>query len=186
MAPVSRHPASVAAVNVSNTHTFSKSECHSLELLVGLGVKGDAHCGATVKHRSRVQADPTQPNLRQVHLLQLELIESLQTQGFRVAPGVMGENITTQGIDLLSLPLGTQLQFADRALITITGLRNPCAQLNNYQKGLTQAVLERGLDGELIRKAGVMGVVSIAGNVCVGDAITMNLPPLPHCALERV
>ena len=186
MASAASSLGNVVGLSVSQAHTFSKPNTDTLELLTGLGVKGDAHCSATVKHRSRVKVDPSQPNLRQVHLIHQELIETLQSQGFNVASGVMGENITTQGIDLLSLPQGTQLQFGGQALVTLTGLRNPCAQLNNFQAGLTQAVLERGADGELVRKAGVMGVVSIGGLVKVGDTITINLPPQPHLPLERV
>lgn len=176
----------VIAVAMSAVHAFSKPVVPAIVLLKGLGVQGDAHQGATVKHRSRVKADPTQPNLRQVHLIQGELHDELQLAGFNVAEGTMGENITTRGIDLLALPRGARLRLGSDAIVEITGLRNPCSQLDNYQKGLTAAVLGRNPDGSLRRRAGVMGIVIEGGTVCAGDAIRTELPRLPHLPLERV
>ena len=158
----------------------------SIQLLAGLGVEGDAHLGVTVKHRSRVRADPTQPNLRQVHLIHGELHDELQEAGFNVAEGTMGENITTRGIDLLGLPRGTRLRIGAEAIVEITGLRNPCSQLDKYQKGLTAAVLGRHPDGSVMPRAGVMGIVIASGRVCAGDAIGVHLPALPHFPLECV
>lgn len=176
----------VTAVAKSPEHRFSKQPAASIVLRAGHGVEGDAHSGATVKHRSRVAVDPTQPNLRQVHLIAAELIEELRAQGFDVAPGVMGENVTTTGLDLIDLPRGTLLRLGSQAVIEVTGLRNPCPQLDNYQPGLTRAVLDKGPGGELIRKAGIMAVVLIGGVVTPGDAIAVQLPPPPHVRLERV
>ena len=176
----------VVAVHRSSTHSFSKAPCESIELLTGLGVEGDAHCGRTVKHRSRVRADPSQPNLRQVHLIHRELLEELRSQGFAVDPGVMGENLTTEGIDLLHLPRGSRLQIGTTATIEITGLRNPCKQLDDYQDGLMGAVIERSDSGETVRKAGVMAVVIEGGRVEPGDLIRLALPDGPHEKLERV
>ena len=176
----------VLSVSRDSKHRFSKVVVDSITLVAGEGVQGDAHRGVTVKHRSRVEADPTQPNLRQVHLIHYELIEELQGQGFRVEPATMGENVTTVGIDLLSLPTGTVLSIGDVAQVEITGLRNPCRQLDDYQQGLTAAVLDRDADGNLIRKAGVMGIVRTGGVVKQGDEIRIELPPEPHFALERV
>ncbi len=176
----------VVAVARRPIHGFSKDIAGSILLLAGLGVDGDAHCGATVKHRSRVARDPSQPNLRQVHLIQGELIDELQTRGFAVAPGVMGENITTRGLPLLDLPTGTRLRIGREAVVQITGLRNPCPQLDAYQPGLTKAVLARGLAGELIRRAGVMGVVLSGGEVVADDLIGVDLPPAPHTPLQPV
>jgi MOSC domain-containing protein YiiM len=149
-------------------------------------VQGDAHYGDTVKHRSRVAVDPSQPNLRQVHLIHSELHDELRTQGFDIAYGQMGENITTRGIDLLSLPAGTLLHIGADAVIEITGLRNPCTQLNKLKPGLMKATLDHDAQGRLIRKAGVMAIVKVAGRVSPGDAIHLTLPPLPHRALECV
>lgn len=177
--------AKVVSVSCCDQHLFSKDAVSSITLIAGEGVEGDAHRGVTVKHRSRVKRDPTQPNLRQVHLIHSELIESLKPQGFRVGPGVMGENITTAGLDILSLPLGTRLELGE-AEIEITGLRNPCGQLDNYQQGLTKAVLDRDADGNLIRLAGVMAVVVRGGKVKIGDGISVKLPAEPHRALECV
>lgn len=178
--------ASVEAVHASATHSFTKGECASIRLLPGLGVEGDAHMGTTVKHRSRVARDPTQPNLRQVHLIHVELHEELRARGFDVRPGDMGENITTRGVDLLGLPTGTHLRLGADAIIEITGLRNPCAQLDGLLPGLMAAVLDRDADGNLIRKAGVMGIVLTGGEVQAGDKIRVELPGEPHRPLEPV
>ena len=176
----------ITAVSRSWTHTMSKYNQESIRLIAGLGVAGDAHLGKTVKHRSRVKADPTQPNLRQVHLIHSELHEELAEKGFAVTPGQMGENITTQGIDLLALPTGAKLHLGDTAVVQITGLRNPCNQLNGIQEGLMAAVLDKDEEGNLIRKSGVMGVVLAGGELKAGDAIRVELPPPPHEPLDRV
>lgn len=167
----------VIAVSLCATHAFSKQVRPAIRLLKGLGVEGDAHHGVTVKHRSRVRQDPTQPNLRQVHLIHEELHDELRASGFAIGPGTMGENITTRGVDLLGLPTGTRLRLGESALVELTGLRNPCSQLDNYQPGLTAAVLGRDEQGNLIRKAGVMAIVLEDGEVRPGDAIDIQLPP---------
>ncbi|MGV3636638.1 MAG: MOSC domain-containing protein [Flavobacteriales bacterium] len=177
--------AEVVAVCSSAAHTMTKHERARIRLTAGLGVEGDAHAGATVKHRSRVRQDPAQPNLRQVHLMRIELIEVLNAMGFDLAPGVMGENITTRGIDLLGLPRGTHLRIGE-AMVAVTGLRNPCTQLDGLRPGLMAAVLDRAPDGSLIRKAGIMGIVLRGGTVKPGDRIEMELPVPPFVALERV
>lgn len=176
----------VTAVSRSGTHTMSKPNEDSIRLLEGLGVEGDAHLGVTVKHRSRVARDPTVPNLRQVHLIHAELIDELCVQGFDVAPGEMGENVTTRGVDLLGLPTGTRLHLGDGAIVEVTGLRNPCRQLDGLQKGLMAATLDRDADGNLIRKAGIMAVVIAGGEVRAGDRIAVGLPAEPHKKLEAV
>jgi MOSC domain-containing protein YiiM len=176
----------VLAVSRSATHSLSKSGQLAIQLIVGLGVADDAHAGVTVQHRSRVARDPSQPNLRQVHLIHAELHEELRERGFNVAAGQMGENITTQGIDLLGLPTGTRLRLGDEAVIEITGLRNPCTQLDSIQPGLMAAVLDRDANGALIRKAGVMAIVLVGGTVRSGDAIRVELPPQPHTPLQPV
>lgn len=168
--------ARVIAVASSATHTMSKPARDSIRLLEGLGVEGDAHMGTTVKHRSRVARDPTQPNLRQVHLIHVELFDELRAKGFAVTPGMMGENVTTRGIDLLSLSRGARLQLGRDAVVEITGLRNPCTQLDGIQPGLMEAVLERDPTRGLVRKAGVMGVVISGGTVSAGDTISVVLP----------
>ena len=176
----------VTAVSLNAGHHFSKPNVLSIRLLKGLGVEGDAHAGETVKHRSRVRRDPTQPNLRQVHLVHSELFDELRGKGFTVTPGDIGENVTTRGIDLLALPTGTRLRLGDTATVEITGLRNPCVQLDNFQKGLMAATLDKDADGNLIRKAGVMGVVLVGGEVRPGDAITIDLPSGDHRPLQPV
>lgn len=178
--------AKIFAVSSSATHTMSKENRPSIVLLEGLGVEGDAHAGVTVKHRSRVAQDPSQPNLRQVHLIHRELHDELREKGFDIRPGQMGENVTTQGIDLLGLPRGTQLLLGPEALIEVTGLRNPCAQLDGIQPGLMKAVLDRDEQNNLIRKAGIMAVVIRGGAVRPGDAIAVRLPEAPFVALDRV
>ena len=175
----------VVAVSRSGTHSMVKPRATAIRLLAGLGVEGDAHQGVTVKHRSRVARDPTQPNLRQIHLIHAELHDELRAAGFVLSPGEMGENITTSGVDLLALPTGTRLRLGD-AVIEITGLRNPCRQLDGLRPGLMAATLAHDANGNLIRKAGVMGVVITGGDVRVGDAIAVDLPAPPHRALKPV
>ena len=176
----------VVAVSRSGTHSMVKPRATAIRLLAGLGVEGDAHQGVTVKHRSRVARDPTQPNLRQIHLIHAELHDELRAAGFVLSPGEMGENITTSGVDLLGLPTGTRLRLGDAAMIEITGLRNPCRQLDGLRPGLMAATLAHDANGNLIRKAGVMGVVITGGDVRVGDAIAVDLPAPPHRALKPV
>ncbi len=177
---------SVVAVSLSPRHKFSKANALSIRLVEGLGVEGDAHMGSTVKHRSRVAKNPYVPNLRQVHLIHAELFAELAGQGFRVAPGEMGENVTTSGIDLLALPQGARLRIGDSAIVELTGLRNPCGQIDKFQKGLMNAVLDRGDDGELIRKSGVMSIVIAGGDIRPGDPITVELPAGAPRKLEPV
>ena len=167
-------------------HTFSKSAEQSLRLVEGLGVEGDAHAGVTVKHRSRVARNPTQPNLRQVHLIQNELLEALRASGFRVAPGSLGENVTTSGIDLLGLPVGSLLHLGESAVVRLTGLRNPCSQIEDFHEGLLAAVIDRNAAGQVVRKTGVMSVVVAGGVVRPGDTVRVELPPEPHVPLEVV
>ena len=176
----------VTAVSRSATHTMTKPAQESIRLLTALGVEGDAHLGETVKHRSRVARDPSKPNLRQVHLLHEELHDELRRAGFDLVPGQMGENVTTRGVDLLALPTGTRLHVGDTAVVEITGLRNPCAQLDGIKPGLMAATLARDERGHLIRKAGVMAIVCAGGEVRPGDAIRVELPPTPHRGLEPV
>lgn len=175
----------VVAVSRSDKHTFSKQNCKSIKLVKGLGVEGDAHFGKTVKHRYQVAQDPSQPNLRQVHLVQAELFEELEEE-FDVFPGDMGENITTRGINLLELPTYTLLHIGESAIVKITGLRNPCNQLNQLQAGLMNALVYKDEQGNLIRKAGVMGVVLEGGELRPDNEIRVELPPLPHRSLETV
>jgi MOSC domain-containing protein YiiM len=176
----------VIAVHRSSSHTFSKTAEESITIIAGLGVEGDAHCGPTVKHRSRVERDPNQPNLRQVHLVHTELFAELGAGGFTVRPGDIGENVTTRGIALLTLPAGSLLQLGADAIVEIAGLRNPCYQLDDFQKGLMAATLARDANGDLVRKAGVMAIVRRGGEVRAGDAIGLELPPEPHQPLKPV
>ncbi len=176
----------VTSVSSNGEHSFSKPARESITLLAGLGVEGDAHMGVTVKHRSRVAQDPTQPNLRQVHLIHEELFAEVAAAGFAVAPGELGENITTQGIDLLGLPVGTLLLIGGEAVVEVTGLRNPCLQIDGFGKGLLKEVVGRDEAGNLVRKAGIMSVVRTGGVVRPGDLIEVRLPDGPHRPLDRV
>jgi MOSC domain-containing protein YiiM len=176
----------VLAVHRSASHSFSKHAEEAITLVAGLGVAGDAHSGATVQHRSRMARDPAAPNLRQVHLLQAELFDELVESGFAVFPGDLGENITTRGVNLLDLPVGTRLAIGPEAEIELTGLRNPCSQIDRFQSGLTAAVLARDPQGGLVRKAGVLAVVLNGGQVQPEDTIVVNFPPPPHRPLEPV
>lgn len=176
----------VLCVSLRPGHTFSKTLAPEILLVAGLGVEGDGHFGETVQHRSRVRANPSQPNLRQAHLIHAELFDELHDKGFTVAAGDLGENITTRGIDLLALPTGAVLRIGASARIELTGLRNPCRQIEAFQSGLMAAVLDKTADGRLIRKAGVMGVILSDGIVRAGDAINVDLPRSPHRPLEPV
>jgi MOSC domain-containing protein YiiM len=175
----------VAAVSCSAVHSISKPNVDAIRLRAGLGVENDAHMGVTVQHRSRVARDPGQPNLRQVHLIHSELHDELRA-GFSVAPGQMGENITTKGLELLALPTGSRLRLGNSAVVEVTGLRNPCGQLDGIQAGLMAATLGRDQRGDLVRRAGIMGIVVAGGAVRPGDAITVELPSPPHTPLQPV
>jgi MOSC domain len=178
--------ARVLSVHSSPEYSFTKSDQLEITLVAGLGVENDIHSGAQVRHRSRVAADPTQPNLRQVHLIHQELFDECAAAGFSVLPGQLGENITTFGLDILNLPTGTVLRIGERALIALTGLRNPCAQINSFQDGLLGVMLGRDDEGKLTRKTGVMSVVLAGGVVRPGDPIVVALPPEPHLPMEKV
>ena len=177
---------SVAAVHASRTHSFSKFTDSVIRLVAGQGVEGDAHAGVTVQHRSRVARNPLAPNLRQVHLIHAELFDELAGAGFTVAAGDLGENITTRGLDLLALPAGARLQLGSDALVEVTGLRNPCSQIDRFQPGLMAATLDRDAQGRPVRKAGVMAIVLADGEVRAGDGIRISWPAQPHQPLEPV
>jgi len=176
----------VLSVSRDSEHRFTKPSCEAITLLEGLGVAGDAHLGVTVQHRSRVAADPTRPNLRQVHLIHSELFAEVTAVGFTLRPGDMGENVTTAGIDLLALPRGARLQIGPDALVEVTGLRNPCAQINAFEPGLLKTMVGHDDKGQVIRKAGIMAIVLQSGVIRPGDTITVTLPQEPHHPLERV
>jgi MOSC domain-containing protein YiiM len=178
--------ATVVAVHSSRRHDFSKEERGEIVLIEGRGVSGDAHFGTTVQHRSRVAKNPTQPNLRQVHLIHQELLDELRGKGFEVGPGELGENVTTRGIRLLELAVGTRLLLGAEAVVEVTGLRNPCSQIERFQRGLLAAVLDRSADGALVRKSGVMGIVVRGGVVKPGDTIALEHVPHEHVALQPV
>ena len=197
--------AQVVAVSRDENHRFSKVPCEAIRLVEAMGVAGDAHAGTLVQHRSRVRRNPNQPNLRQVHLLQSNLLEEARAAGHAVLPGSLGENILTEGLDLLALPTDTRLRIGD-AVLRITGLRNPCRQINEYSTGLLNVVVARvdgvastsdvaltatggadSVDGvAIVRKAGVMAVVERGGDVSSGMPIDVDLPDEPRRPLEPV
>lgn len=184
--PVPPVPPRVAAVSCDGTHRFSKQPADVIRLIAGLGVAGDAHAGQTVQHLSRVRRDPSQPNLRQVHLIHGELHDELAGRGFLLGPGDLGDNVTTRGLDLLGLPTGALLHLGCKAVLEVTGLRNPCVQLDAFAAGLMAATLDRADDGSVVRKAGVMGVVLVGGEVRADDLIAIELPEGPHLPLLPV
>jgi len=176
----------VVAVSRDSEHRFSKPPASEINLIAGLGVEGDAHAGETVQHRSRVAVDPTQPNLRQVHLMHSELHDDLRSQGFDVSAGQLGENVTTRGLDLHALPTGTILRIGPMAIVRITGLRNPCMQIEGFRSGLLKEITWRDKNGAIIRRGGIMGVVDVGGPIRPGDPIDVEIPPEPHTPLDRV
>ncbi len=175
----------VVAVHRAQDHEFSKQTVESIALLAGLGVEGDAHMGARVKHRSRVAKDPTQPNLRQVHLIASELLDEVNAKGYEVSPGDLGENITTAGLDLISLPVGTSIRIGDTVL-ALTGLRNPCPQIKTFGEGLQGEMLDHDENGKLVRKTGVMAVVLRGGDVASGDEILVAAPAGDPVPMEKI
>ncbi len=176
----------VVAVSSNGEYRFSKPNRESITLLAGLGVEGDVHAGVTVKHRSRVARDPSQPNLRQVHLMHSELHEELRAKGYAVEAGQLGENVTTAGLDLLGLPTGALLRLGEQAVVEVTGLRNPCLQIEGFSTGMLAEVVGRDDQGGIVRRAGVMSVVVTGGVVRPGDPVTVELPPAPHRPLLPV
>ncbi len=178
--------ATIVSTSKASAHHFSKQLHPEIRLIEGLGVEGDAHAGVTVQHLSRIAKNPSQPNLRQVHLIHAELHDELNAAGFDIHPGDMGENVLTRGLDLLALPQRTLLHVGAEAVVEITGLRNPCAQLERFRPGLLKACLGRTSDGQLIRKAGVMAIVLRGGLVRPGNALRVERPPEPHLPLEPV
>jgi MOSC domain-containing protein YiiM len=177
---------SIVALHRSDQHGFSKQATDEVELVAGVGIVGDAHAGPLVQHRSRVAADPTQPNLRQVHLLGRELLDELAGAGHAVEPGDLGENLTTEGLALGDLATGSVLRLGETALIAVTGLRNPCHQIEAFQPGLLERLSYRDDEGAWVRRGGIMAVVLLGGTVAVGDAIEVAAPPGPHRPLQRV
>ena len=178
--------ASVVSVSRDPEHRFSKEVVDDIVLIAGLGVEGDAHAGTTVQHRSRVARDPSQPNLRQVHLVHAELFDEVEGSGFEVAPGELGENVTTRGVDLLGLPRGAVLRLGPDAVVEVTGLRNPCVQIDGLEAGLMRELVTRDDTGQVVRKAGVMAVVLAGGRVAPGDSVGVELPEGEHEALQPV
>lgn len=176
----------VLGVSCDGEHKFSKPPRERIRLIAGLGVEGDAHLGVTVQHLSRIKRDPTTPNLRQVHLIHAELHDELRAKGFIVAPGDIGENVTTCGVDLLGLPLNARLHLGPDAIVEVKGLRNPCFQIDNFQSGMLKACIDKEADGNIIRKAGIMGVVIAGGEIKPGDAIRVEMPDGPHVALVAI
>ena len=176
----------VVAISLSETHTFSKPNQSAIRLIEGFGVEGDAHAGKTVKHRFLVKKDATKPNIRQVHLIHAELLDELEEKGFTVHPGQFGENITTRGVDLLGLPTDTILKIGEEAVVKITALRNPCKQIDEFQKGLLKEVLYKDEEGNLVRETGVMGIILKGGTILPGDSLIVELPPEPHQKLEYI
>lgn len=176
----------ILSLSRDGAHRFSKGAADRLTLIAGIGVEDDAHAGRLVQHLARMAKEPHAPNLRQVHLIHAELLDELAGKGFAVQPGQLGENITTRGIDLLGLSRGTRLRLGADALIEITGLRNPCRQINDLAPGLMEATLDRGPDGAVIRKCGVMAVVVTGGDVHRGDPIRLESLPRTHEPLPVV
>ncbi|MCC9196950.1 MOSC domain-containing protein [Arthrobacter sp. zg-Y820] len=176
----------VLSVSRSSKHSFSKDRVESVLLVEGLGVDGDAHSGTTVQHVFRKRSHPTEPNLRQVHLIHAELFDELEQDGFELHPGDLGENITTRGIELLDLPEGTLLRIGPDAVVQVTGLRSPCRQIDRFQTGLLKAVLPRDSAGKIVRKTGIMGIVLTGGLVSIDDEIRTEVPAGPHRRLKCV
>ena len=171
-----RLPGTVLSVSRDDKHRFSKPTVSSIRLVAGFGVEGDSHAGATVQHLYEKKRNPSAPNLCQVHFMAAELFDDLVPTGYTVAPGELGENVTTEGINLMSLPLGTQLHLGAQAVVSVTGMRSPCSLINGYQKGLMKQLIKTDAAGTVHRRGGIMGVVVRGGVVNPGDCIRVELP----------
>jgi len=183
--PVINSIGTVLEVSCSAKHEFSKQRTSAIRIAAGHGVVGDAHAGELIQHRSRMEIDPDQPNLRQVHLMPVELLEELDRKGFEVDPGDLGENITTRGIDLVSLGRDTILRIGGETVLCVTGLRNPCVQIEKFAPGLLNELAVKS-DGKVRRKAGIMCVALSGGTVRPGDEVSVYHPEGPYIPLERV
>ena len=179
-------PPQVIAVSLSPTHAFSKQPQPNIQLLAGLGIQGDAHCGPTVRHRYLRRRNPAAPNLTQVHLLASEFLDTLRPLGFDLHPGDLGENILTSGLDLLSLPIATLLHLGPTAIVEVIGLRTPCVQMNRFRPGLMAASFHPDANGYPSPRAGIMATVRDPGAVEPGSIIYVELPAQPHRPLRPV
>jgi MOSC domain-containing protein YiiM len=175
----------VVAVSRAERHVICKTPVDVIRLRSGLGVERDAHSGTTVQHRHDRRRDPARTNRRQVHLIGAELIAELVQAGFTIAPGDLGENITTRGIDVTSLPADTRLRLGDQAILELTGLRAPCVLLDRIAPGLCAATSVMLGSAKTLRH-GVMAIVLADGDVRAGDRIEIELPPAPHRRLSIV
>lgn len=178
--------AMVESVHRSESHDFTKATVEEVVLVAGVGIEGDAHAGATVQHVSRKKKDADRPNLRQVHLVSAELHEELVADGFDLDHGGFGENLVTRGIALGDLPVGTTLALGDDAIIVLTGLRDPCAQIDRHREGLRAAVAFDPGEGPKLFRDGAMAMVVRGGVVRTGDPIGVALPPEPHHPMRKV
>jgi hypothetical protein len=174
----------VHSVSASPRHGFSKLVRESITLIKGHGVDGDAHAGAFVKHRYLARWRPRMANERQVHLINQALFEELFSEGFNVQPGNLGENVTTRGIDLLRLPLGTMLALGPTAAVELRGLRTPCVLVDRFRKGLLKALVRKGEQPRF--RAGVMGVVREGGILFPGNPVKVTISPAPWQALPAL
>jgi MOSC domain-containing protein YiiM len=175
----------VVAVNRSARHTVSKVSVATIVLRAGFGVEEDAHAGATIEHRYAKRFHPERPNERQVHLIGGELFDELERDGFHVEPGQLGENITTRGIALTDLPLGTRLRIANGAVVEVRGLRVPCVLIDRLIPGVKKAsAMPYG--GKLALRHGIMGIVIASGSVQQGDVLAVEPPAGPARALPFV
>jgi len=172
----------VLAVHCNGKHAFSKPPRDAIRLIGNWGVEGDAHAGATDQHLYHIRRFGEQPNLRQVHLIHAELFDEVLTKGHAVLPGQLGENISTRNVDLLGLPQGARLHIGAEAVVELTGLRNPCRQIDEFQPGLRSHLVERTAAG-VVRRGGVMSIVVKGGMVRRGDRIEVELPQTPHSPL---
>jgi MOSC domain-containing protein YiiM len=173
----------VVAVASKEKHEFSKRTRHAITLVEDHGVEGDVHAGRVIQHRYLAKKMPVMPNNRQVHLIASELFTELGLSGFNVSPGELGENITTAGLDLTNLPLGTRLRLGSSAVVEITGLRTPCSLIDRFQKGLKRAMIMKHEQPRF--RCGVLGVAKATGKIAPGDPIIVELPsfslqPLPE------
>jgi MOSC domain-containing protein YiiM len=174
----SRHQGSVIAVCQKTEPGLPKFEAEAIQLIEDFGVSGDYHAGKLIRHRYWAAKDPTHPNHRQVLLVDTSIYADLASQGIALKPGMLGENVVVDGIQVMTLAVGARLQLGD-ALLELTEVRNPCYQLNEMHPDLLEAVKPE-VDGQPRRNAGMFARILTGGWVRPGNPVLVLSEQTPR------
>lgn len=164
----------VIAVCCNPEPGLPKPVVDTVHLIENWGVEGDYHAGPLVRHRYLAKKDPTKPNMRQVLLMDAVVFADLAQNDIHIGPGMMGENITIEGLAVMQLAVGTRLAIGS-AVVEVTERRSPCYQLNGIDPRLLKAVVTKQ-DGQAIFKAGIMTRILQGGWVRAGDLVKVLSP----------